>query len=417
MALKGALLVYSESQANVISTSQSVSTAQPARSERLIRRSSAWIMLLLLLSGELGSIWDREWHYYVGRDQFWTPPHTLIYLSVMGAGVVALSVVLFDTMRYYKGTPGVDDNSTISIFKFFHAPLGFIIAGFGALQALASAPLDNYWHTLYGIDVALWAPFHMMGVTGGVIGNIGVVYIFASEAAIERESGYPYRRFFGLSLLECGALLVLAGLINFTLIGFLQFPIATFGLLLIPTYPIPIAICGALALIGALRLTYKPGAATLTVCLLVFHTVTEELFVPWAIRTAVAQQGMSYRVPETPFFSVIDACLPLAFIASALIIDGVALGRQRTGYPLGGYTRGIWFLGVIITIPQLIIMPCLLLASWNLPAVFLGQPQVTLLPDFRLEAALIAVPIVLACGAVGAIAGANFGDIWYLNKR
>ena len=170
--------------------------------------------------------------------------------------------------------------------------MGFIIAGFGALQALVSAPLDNYWHTLYGIDIALWAPFHMMGATGGVIGNLGMVYIFASEFAIERESGYPYRRFLGLSWLEWGALLVLAGLINFTLIGFLQFPIATFGLLLIPTYALPIAACGALALIGALRLTHKPGAATLTVFLLAFHTVFEELFVPWAIRTAVIKQGM-----------------------------------------------------------------------------------------------------------------------------
>jgi len=92
-----------------------------------------------------------------------------------------------DTVRYFKGEPGVDDTSTIPIFKFFHAPLGFVIAGFGALQALVSAPLDNYWHTLYGIDIALWAPFHMMGVTGAAIGNIGMVYIFASEAAIDQR--------------------------------------------------------------------------------------------------------------------------------------------------------------------------------------------------------------------------------------
>ena len=375
-------------------------------------------MLVLLLSGELGSIWDREWHYYVGRDQFWTPPHTLIYLSVTGAGLLALTVVLVDTLRYFKGAPGVDDTSTVCIFKFFHAPLGFIIAGFGALQALVSAPLDNYWHTLYGIDIALWAPFHMMGVTGGVIGNLGMVYIFASEAAIERESGYLYHRFLGLSWLEWGALLILAGLINFTLIGFLQFPIATFGLLLIPTYALPVAVCGALALIGASRLTYKPGAATLTVFLLAFHTVFEELFVPWAIRTAVIQQGMSYRVPGTiPYFKATDAWLPLLFIISAFIVDGLAFWRQRKGYKLGGYTQGVWLLGIIITVPQLIIAPCLLLGSLNLPAVFLEQPDVTILPALKLETALIAVPIILAFGALGAIAGANFGDIWRWNKQ
>jgi hypothetical protein len=408
----------SESQAGALATSYAIKSARLDNGERMLRRSAAWIMLLLLLSGELGSIWDREWHFYVGRDQFWTPPHTLIYVSIGGAGLLALTTVLIESARYIRGTPGVDDTSTISIFKVFHAPLGFIIAGFGALQALVAAPLDNYWHTLYGIDIALWAPFHMMGVTGGVIGGLGMVYIFASEAAIEREAGYPYRRFLGLSWLEWGALLVLAGLMNFAFIGFLQFPVATFGLLQIPSYPLPIAACGALALIGAVRLTHKPGAATLTVLLLALHTFTEELFVPWAIRTAVIQQDMSYRLPgQVPYFNSIDAWLPLIFIISALIVDGVALRRQRKGYKLGGYIQGVWLLGAIITIPQLIIAPCLLLGSLDLPGVFLEQPGVTILPNLKLETAIIAVPIILAFGAFGAIAGANFGDIWRWNKR
>src|SRR5205085_10171398 len=137
---------------SILSRSQTL--ARPDRTERYLRRTAAWVMLFFLLQGELGAIWDREWHYYVGRDWFWTPPHTLIYSCVTGAGMIALAVVLADTVRYYRGTPGVDDTSTVRIFKVFHAPLGFIIAGFGALQALASAPLDNYWHELYGIDVA-----------------------------------------------------------------------------------------------------------------------------------------------------------------------------------------------------------------------------------------------------------------------
>jgi hypothetical protein len=411
-------MAQSESQASGSVSTYAMKPARLDNGERLLRRSTAWIMLLLLLSGELGSIWDREWHFFVGRDQFWTPPHTLIYLSVAGAGLLALSVVLADSVRYFKRTPGVDDASTLCIFKVFHAPLGFIIAGFGALQALAAAPLDNYWHTLYGIDIALWAPFHMMGVMGGVIGNVGMVYIFASEAAIEREAGYPYHRFLGLSWLEWGALLVLAGLINFTLIGFLQFPIATFGLLRIPTYPLPIAACGSLALIGAMRLTHKPGSAMLVVFLLAFHTVLEELFVPWAIRTAVIQQGMSYRIPGAiPSFNAIDAWLPLLFITSALIVDSVALRRQRQGSKLGGYTKGVWLLGVVITLPQLIVAPCLLSGSLDLPRVFLAYNGVEIPPELKVQAVLIAVPVILAFGAAGAIAGANFGDIWRWNRR
>lgn len=397
--------------------SQMKSLVRPERAERYLRRIAAWIMLVCLLLGELGAIWDREWHYYVGRDWFWTPPHTLIYSGVAGAGLIALVVTLTETIRYFKGTPGVDDTSTVSIFNVFHAPLGFVIAGFGALLTLAAAPLDNYWHNLYGIDIALWAPFHMMGVTGGMLGTLGMIYVFASEAAIERASGYPYYRFMGLSLLTWGALLVMAGLINFTFIGFLQFPIATFGLLRIPTYILPIALCGALTLVGASRLTHRPGTATLIILLLLLHTVVEGLFVPWAIRTAVTLQGLSYRIPEVPHFNVTDALLPLIFLASALMVDGFALWQLRHGRGLDGSVRSIWLLGIIITIPQLLIAPCLLLSTWDLPRVFLEQQGADIPPDLKLHAALIAVPVILACGAAGALAGANFGDIWHWNKR
>ncbi len=410
-------MAHSEAQAVDSISSYAKTPVRSDRGERRLRRTAAWLMLLGLLLGELGAIWDREWHYFVGRDQFWTPPHTLIYLSVTGAGCIALAIALVETVRYYKKRPGVDDTSTIRIFKVFHAPLGIIIAGFGALQTLAAAPLDNYWHTLYGIDIALWAPFHMMGVTGGIIGTLGMAYVFASEAAIERDAGYPYRRFLGLSLLEWGTLGILAGLMNFTLIGFEQFPVATFGLLQIPTYALPLAGCSAMVLIGAVRFTYRPGAATLTVILLAFHTVLEELFVPWAIRTAVIQQSLSYRVPQVPYFNVTDASLPLMFLASALIVDGVAFWKKRRGYALGGSIGSAWLLGIAITIPLLITVPCVLLGSLDVPHVFLDQYSVDILPSLKLEAALVAVPFILAFGAAGAIAGAAFGDIWRWNKR
>ncbi|MEO8972547.1 MAG: hypothetical protein ABI406_13215 [Ktedonobacteraceae bacterium] len=390
--------------------------ARPDRGERRLRRISAWLMFIFLLQGQLGAIWDREWHYYVGRDQFWTPPHTLIYSCVTGAGLIALAVILADTIRYYRHAPGVDDTSTVRIFHVFHAPLGFIIAGFGALQSLVSAPLDNYWHMLYGIDIALWAPFHMMGVTGAMIGVLGMIYVFASEATIERTSGYAYHRFLGLGVLEWGAIFIIAGMINFTFIGFLQFPVATFGPFHIPTYTIPMVLAGGVALVSVVRFTQRPGTALLTVCLLAFHTVLEGLFVPWAIRAAVAQQGLFYRVPQVPYFNVIDALLPVIFILPALIVDSYALWRLRRGLDPGGSLRNSWIIGVIITIPELIVAPCLLLTTFNLPQVLLEQPGIDIPPEIKLQAALIAIPVFLIAGAIGAILGANFGDVWRLNK-
>ena len=79
--------------------------------ERRLRRISAWFMLFFLFQGQLGATWDREWHAYVGRDWFWTPPHILIYSCVTGAGLIALGVVLGDTLRYRRGRVGVDATS------------------------------------------------------------------------------------------------------------------------------------------------------------------------------------------------------------------------------------------------------------------------------------------------------------------
>jgi hypothetical protein len=386
--------------------------------ERRLRRISAWFMLFFLFQGQLGATWDREWHAYVGRDWFWTPPHILIYSCVTGAGLIALGVVIADTVRYLKGRSGADSTSTITILRYFHAPLGFMVTGFGALLSLIAAPLDNYWHQLYGIDIALWAPFHMMGITGAFIGTLGMVYVFSSEAVIARQQDRVGPRFLGISLLEWGALMSLAGLLNLTLIGFLQFPLVPVGVLRIPTYPLPAVACGALCLIASVRLTTKPGAALITTSLLFVYTLATELFVPWAIRTAVVQQGLLYRVPgQIPFFRWSDALLPLAFLLSALIIDGIALLRLRQGKPLHGYIRGMWLLGLIIAIPELIIAPMIINWNVNIAQSFLVGPGAVIPLDMKLFASLLAVPVILLIGVFGAIWGADFGDIWRLNNR
>src|SRR5258708_9219787 len=146
-------MAQTEAQATARLSSGAKASMRPDRAERYLRRTAAWILLFFLLQGQLGSIWDREWHYFVGRDWFWTPPHTLIYSSVAGAGLIALAVILTDTIRYLKAVPGVNDTSTVCIFKIFHAPLGFIIAGFGALQKLPPSPPAHYCRNLSTIDI------------------------------------------------------------------------------------------------------------------------------------------------------------------------------------------------------------------------------------------------------------------------
>ena len=90
--------------------------------ERRLRRIAGWCMLCFLFQGQLGATWDREWHAYVGRDWFWIPPHDLIYSCVTGTGLIALGVVLTETIRYRRGTPGVNDTSTVPSFASFMHP-------------------------------------------------------------------------------------------------------------------------------------------------------------------------------------------------------------------------------------------------------------------------------------------------------
>ncbi|HEX7735828.1 MAG TPA: hypothetical protein VF458_13245 [Ktedonobacteraceae bacterium] len=388
-----------------------------SHTERKIRRVSIWLMLFFLFQGGLGAVWDREWHAYVGRDQFWTPPHTLIYSCVAGVGLLVLALVLLETARYHRGAEGANDASTVRVFGFFHAPLGFMITGFGALLALVSAPLDNYWHELYGIDVAMWAPFHLMGITGGMIGIFGLVYVFAGEAALERKEGNPARRWLGLTALEWGALLVLASMMNFTLTGFLQFPVATIGTLDVSSYLLPLVMSCTFSFVSAQRLTRRPGASLLLVGMLLINTIVIEIFIPWAIRTGVEWQGLTYRASAVPVFSWSYAFLPLVFLIPALVVDGLALRSQRRQREFGRTVPGLALLGALITPAVAILAPLILLAYSSYAPVFLPQPGLEVPPGVWIGSVTVFSLIVLGIGALGAVLGADFGEVWRRNVR
>ncbi|GCE13655.1 hypothetical protein [Tengunoibacter tsumagoiensis] len=404
-----------------VTTSHSIQSASSARGERRLRRISAWLLLFFLIQGELGAVWDREWHAFVGRDQFWTPPHTMIYSCVAGAGLIALAIVLWETLRYFRQTPGVDDDSTIRILRVFHAPLGFSVLGFGALLALAAAPLDNYWHELYGIDVALWAPFHMMGVTGGMIGILGMVYIFASEASIERQSKAAPRRILGFSWLEVGTILALASFMNFVFTGFLQFPLITIGTLHISTYPLPLVAGGMLCLIGATRFTRKTGSALLFLFFLFLHTWIVEVFVPWAIRVAVEQQDLPYRVAGSmPYFRWDYALLPIVFLLPALAADLLIWRAGKTSqstmerrYPTL-YGAAV---GALLSIPAFLLAPIVLQSYSEFAPVFLPEPGLAVSPILFIAAVCLSSLVGLLAGALGGFLGADLGDIWRWNTR
>lgn len=387
-------------------------------SERWIRQGSSILILYLLLQAELGLAWDRNWHDLVGRDRFWIPPHILLYTGVGGAGLVALIVIFVETIRYARKRDGVDDTSTIPVLGYFHAPLGFILLGFGALTDLLAAPLDNYWHELYGLDVTLWSPFHIMGTIGGVILGLGAIYMIASEAAYERQKGALSWRIMGLSGPEWCAIVLLAALIEVAIPALTAFTPASIGTFTLLTYPIPLTMAGVSMLIAIVQLTRKPGAATLMVLALLIESFATQSFVPWAIWTTIARLGFTFRFPGvTPIFNVTLVCIPLVFLIGAITVD-ISAYRQWAHQQMDERTslKHIWLLGLIAAIPTVFLPPLIVDFFRLFPSIRFPRDILLMLQPSWSDIFPVLLLIIIL-GPVFARVGSAFGDIWHLSKQ
>jgi hypothetical protein len=392
-----------------------VGAPSPQRFERRLRQGSAWVVLFFLLQAELGLAWDRNWHMFVGRDRFWIPPHVMMYTGLGGAGVVALFVVLFDTLRYMQQRPGVSAGSTIAVCGIFHAPLGFTLVGFGALIDLIAAPLDNYWHILYGIDVTLWSPFHIMGTIGGVLTGVGLAYAFASEAVITRRHVPALRRFAGLYASEWGTLLMLAAFIEIALPALSAFvPISVRGVAIL-TYPLGLILAGNGALAAALRFTGRLAPMFIVVLLLGLLALGTQFFVPWALSAVAPALGFAFRsATGRPTVNITLILLPLVFLCSALCTRWIVRWQTRRW---GQEKPTLWFAGIVAAALAVLLPPCiawlphLLVPTFSLPLDLSGMLRPTWI------SLLVSLPLACAMGTFSTFLGAGIGDIWQLNDH
>src|SRR5919202_134519 len=306
----------------ITSTPRRPGSSTQTGEELWLRHVAGAAILYLQLQGALGLAWDIQWHTSVGRDTFLTPPHILLYSSVALSGLVCLGMVLLETLRYRQGK-GVYDGNSMRVLGFFHAPLGFVVVGFGYLTVALAAPLDNYWHELYGIDVTLWVPFHMMGLLGGFIAGLGSVYLWSALLleARRRDGGVSWRQPETWATL----LVLMLGLGQTIVIAqpaLLQFPTADLGVLQVMIYPVLLALGTPWLFVAANRVTGKLGAASMVVFLLMARDVLLQLFIPWAVRTGAAAEGLPFRDPSrVPSFGFEPLLLDLGLLAVAIIVD------------------------------------------------------------------------------------------------
>src|SRR4051812_30254906 len=126
----------------------------------------------------LGMYWDISLHIDQGRDPgpLANPAHYLILVGLFGifaAGVIAIA------LPTEGERPGV---RSVRIAEGWYAPVGGVLMAACGAFALTGFPLDDVWHRLFGQDVTLWGPTHLMLIGGAGISLIGMAVLLAEGA-------------------------------------------------------------------------------------------------------------------------------------------------------------------------------------------------------------------------------------------
>ena len=143
-----------------------------------IKRAVLWALLASKVIAGWGVQWDIQWHVLIGRDSFWIPPHVMTYAGVSAAVFFSFGMLLLETWR---GTGSVR-------ILGLSGSRGFHLAAWGMAVTILAAPIDDLWHRLFGIDVTLWSPPHLMGILGVVI-NGWACFTIAREVHPDRSRG------------------------------------------------------------------------------------------------------------------------------------------------------------------------------------------------------------------------------------
>jgi hypothetical membrane protein len=158
-----------------------------------------------LLIALFGMYWDISLHIDVGRDPgpLANPAHYFIL-----AGLFGIFTAGFFAMVLPEGRPS---ETAVRIGPDWYAPLGGILICACAGFSLIGFPLDDVWHRLFGQDVTLWGPTHLMLIGGAAMTliGIGVLTVEGMRARAQRgESGDQRRIVLARAVASTGGLLL-----------------------------------------------------------------------------------------------------------------------------------------------------------------------------------------------------------------
>jgi hypothetical protein len=316
-----------------------------------------------LLIAVFGMYWDISLHIDQGRDPgpLANPAHYFILAGLFGIFIAGFLAIVLPA-------PGErPSRAAVKIASDWYAPVGGVVLMACASFALLGFPLDDIWHRLFGQDVTLWGPTHMMMIGGAGLSLLGHATLLAEAGRSSRTQEQRVRGPWSLLLRTryagiFGGLLI--GLSTFQ--GEFDFGVPQYQLIF---HPVLIAFAAAVALVGARIYTGRGGALVAVAYFFAIRGLVSLLVGPVAGET-------------TPHF-------PL-WIAEAALVELVALwiGTRRT-YRFGA-------------VSGLLIGTIGLAAEWGWSHVWMPIPW----PSSLLGEAVTITPVVaVGGGLVGAFIG------------
>jgi hypothetical protein len=314
-----------------------------------------------LLVALVGMYWDISLHIDNGRDAgpLANPAHYLILIGLFGVMFAGLVAVCLPHEK--------PSDVAVRIRPGWHAPLGGVLMVGCAAFSLAGFPLDDFWHRIFGQDVTLWGPTHLMLIGGASLATIASWVLFVEGTA---RRGPTVRTVPLVKLRQAGlAGGLLVGLSTFQ--AEFDFGVPQFRLLF---HPILLMLAAGVALVLARIRIGRGGALVAVAGYLVLRGIVTVLVGPVFGQT----------LPHMPLY-----------VVEALLVEAVAL-RVSTRRPLAfGALAG----AAIGTVG--------LAAEWGWSHLWMPYEWPSaLLP----EAAILGFATAVAAGVVGGAMGRAFSD-------
>jgi hypothetical protein len=319
-----------------------------------------------LLTAAFGMYWDIALHIDEGRDAgpLANPAHYFILLGLYGI----LAAGWFAIVLPREGDPS--SPAALPIGPGWSIPVGGVLLTACASFALVGFPLDDVSHRLFGQDVTLWGPTHLMLLGGAALTLVGILVLVTEGHLAVRSAGDDAAREIDTRserladrlrhsrVIGAGGGLLL-GLSVFQ--AEFDFGVPQFRLLF---HPLLIVFAASVALVVARTVIGRGGALAVVAFYLVIRSVLSLLTGPVLGET-------------TPHF-------PL-YIAEAALVELVAL-RMRPGTFRFGVVAGL----LIATVG--------VLAEWGWSHVWMPLPW----PGHLVPSAIaLAVPVAIAGGVLG----------------